>query len=809
MSRQNTARLQLQQWMLGQGRRAFSFQETCWEAVAQGKSGLLNAPTGTGKTYALAPAFMMRDPNPSPGLRLLWITPLRALASDIRQALHDASDQLQCGWSVDLRNGDTTPAQRSNQQKRPPHALVTTPESLHLLLASAQHPTFFKHLDGVVVDEWHELLGTKRGTQMELAIARLRSLRPDILVWGISATIENLEQAQKVLLGAQNEQACTVRYTGALPPDIRTVYPLSVDRLPWAGHLGLQLVHEVARIILEHQSTLVFTNTRAQAEIWYRELLEAEPQLAGVMAMHHGSIDRELRNWVEQALHQGTLKAVVATSSLDLGVDFRPVDNIIQIGSPKGIARFLQRAGRSGHRPGAQSRIWFVPTHALELLEMSATRDAIACNHIEARHPIMQPMDVLVQYAMTRAVGGGFEPEELRTEVQSTHAYANLGNDDWEWLFRFLQYGGEALKAYPDFVKVKRDEAGKWKVQNTRTAMRHRMQIGTIVSDPMLRIKFQSGGTIGTVEESFVSKLKPGDVFWFGGRCLEFVRLRELEVHVKLAKAKKAVVPQWMGGRMPLSAQLSDHLRGELGKVRNQSERSEELHHLEPLFQLQSARSYLPGPGELLIETFESREGFHVFVYPFEGRSVHEGLASLLGYRLAALQPMSFSYAMNDYGFELLSDQEIPLFEALELDWFRLDNLEQDLEHSIQASEASRRKFREIAAISGMVFQGMPDKPVGIKHLQASSSLLYEVLKEYDPQNRLFIQAQQEVRENQLELGRMRAAMERIQTQQIQVIELKQYSPFSFPIMVDRLRERVSTESLEDRIQKLIRQNLA
>lgn len=796
-----------QNWFTSRNWEVFSFQEACWDAILDGHSGMLNAPTGSGKTYAIWLGLLARNPNPPKGLRVLWITPLRALSRDITEALQQAAAQLNTTWTVALRTGDTDTKTRAALQRKPPTALVTTPESLQLMLASKQYAQFFSTLDAVVIDEWHELMSTKRGVQMELALSRLRALNPQLLTWSISATIGNLEQAMDVLLGP-GRPGKLIRADSKRLPKILTVFPDEVERLPWAGHLGIHLLPKVIEVVQQHKSTLLFTNTRAQAEIWYRELLEADPSLAGCMAMHHGSIDRELRSWVEDALHSGILKLVVCTSSLDLGVDFRPVDNIIQIGSPKGVARFLQRAGRSGHRPGQISKIWFVPTHSLELIELSAIREAMRSGQVEPREPITLAMDVLVQYLVTLAVSDGFRPSDLFAEITATHAFANLSEAEWKWALQFISTGGPALQAYPDFCKVLVDEQGLWIVKDKRTALRHRLHIGTIVSDPMLTVKYQAGGRIGTVEEWFVAKLKPGDVFWFGGKVLELIQVRDLQVQVKRSNKKQGQVPQFMGGRMPLSSQLSDLIRAEMGKAAgtNTSILSDELKALAPVFELQSARSLLPGPNTLLIETFETKDGHHVFVYPFEGRLAHEGLAALIGYRIGKLSPISFSYAMNDYGFELLSDQPIPIEEALELDLFRLSRLETDLEQSLNASELARRRFREIAAISGLVFQGFPGRPVGTKGLQSSSRLLFDVMEEYDPANQLRLQAFREVFVNQLEIGRIRAALERIQHQSIELRRPSGFTPLAFPIMADRLRERISTESLEDRIRKLVAQ---
>jgi ATP-dependent Lhr-like helicase len=797
----------LDNWFTQKGWTVFPFQKSCWDAIHHGRSGLLNAPTGSGKTFAIWLGLLNRSSAQNSGLKVLWITPLRALSKDISNAMQEASDSLQVGWKVGLRSGDTDAKTREALRRKPPDALVTTPESLHLMLASKNYPEYFKNLDAVVVDEWHELLGSKRGVQIELAFSRLKSIQPNLLIWGISATIGNLDEAMQVLLG-KNHTGEMVRASNNRFPEIKTVFPDELEKLPWAGHLGIHLLPKVIPILQENQSTLLFTNTRSQAEIWYQELLNADPSLAGQMAMHHGSISQELRTWVENALHDGLLRVVVCTSSLDLGVDFRPVDNIIQVGSPKGVARFIQRAGRSGHRPGAISKIWFVPTHSLELIEIAAIREAVATNAVEARIPIVLSMDVLVQYLITLAVSDGFVPDELFKELIETHAYQNLTKDAFQWAIQFITSGGEALSAYPDFAKAVFED-GKLKVKDKRTAMRHRLQIGTIVSDPMLTVKYLGGGRLGSIEEWFVAKLKPGDIFWFGGKVLELIQVRDMVVSVKRSNKKQGQVPQWMGGRMPLSSQLSELIRSELDKVKhNHKDLYDETRFLLPLFELQQVRSTLPDIGQFLIEVMQSRDGHHVFFYPFEGRLVHEGLASLFSYRISKLTPITCSFAMNDYGFELLSDQEIPIREALEEDLFTMNGLNDDILESINSSELARRRFRDISSIAGLVFQGYPGKLAGTKHLQTSSRLLFDVFKQYDPSNELMSQAYREVFSDQLEEKRLRMALERINTQEIILNYPTQHTPFAFPILVDRLRSKMSTETIEDRVKKMLAKSL-
>ena len=791
-------------WFQSKGWEAASFQEAAWRAYADGKSGIVNAPTGSGKTYSLLLPALVRNPA-SKGLQCIWITPIRALAKEIRQSAERAIKGMGLEYTVGVRTGDTSSSERAKQKRQMPNLLITTPESLHLLLASKQNQQTFKKLHTVVVDEWHELMGSKRAVQMELGLCRLRGMNPSLQTWGISATIGNMEEAMQVLLGPDfpEEKQAMIRSGTRKKIEVESVLPDTVEVLPWAGHLGIKMLEKVIPILQQSESTLIFTNTRSQSEIWYQRILEAAPEMAGLMAMHHSSISKELRNWVEDALYTGQLKAVVCTSSLDLGVDFRPVETIIQVGSPKGVARFMQRAGRSGHQPGATSKIFFVPTHSLELVEAAALREAIGKEMVEERVPYLRSFDVLVQFLVTLAVGDGFLPEEILPEIRSTFSYQDLRVEEWLWCLEFVRHGGQSLEAYDEYHKVEVDEEGRYKVNRRRTAMRHRMSIGTIVGDGVVKIKFESGGFLGTIEEYFISRLKPGDVFWFAGKNLELVRFKGMEAQVKLSRSKKGQVPSWQGGRMPLSAQMGQMLRKKLEESHRHEESDPELKLIRPLWDVQEERSLIPRREQLLIERFRSREGHHLFIYPFEGRAVHEGISALLAYRLSLLEPISASIAMNDYGFELLSDKALPIEDALDSDIFSTTDLREDIMHSVNAIELAGRRFRDIAVISGLVYRGYPGEAVKEKHLQSHSSLIFKVLNDYEPENLLLQQAYEEALEFQLEEGRMRQALERIAKQDIVICDIDKPSPLCFPIMVDRLRERMTNESLEDRVKKM------
>ena len=855
----------LDSWFAARGWKPFPFQKAVWAAVGRGESGLLHATTGAGKTYAvwiaalrtfstlvptnyasLAIKSRAKESDRVQRLTVLWITPMRALAFDTVRALQAPIDALatQPGlqpWSVGLRTGDTSSTERSAQARRLPTVLVTTPESLSVMLARADAREALSSVRMVVVDEWHELLGNKRGVQTQLALARLKRWRAEapppgrpeakaalsggsalhevnsvgasLVTWGMSATLGNLDEAMHTLLG----QTSGVLVKGATPKKliIDTLLPSQTQRFPWAGHLGLAMLPQVVAEIDSSSTCLVFTNTRSQSELWFKAILEARPDWAGVLALHHGSLDRGVREWVEGALKGGQLKAAVCTSSLDLGVDFLPVERVLQIGSTKGVARLLQRAGRSGHAPGRPSRITLVPTHSLELVEAAAARAAAEAGQIEARLAPHQPLDVLVQHLVTVALGGGFVPDALYAEVRQTAAFADLPLEAWQWCLDFVQQGGPTLAIYPDYQRAAPDNDGVWRVLDARLARRHRLNIGTISSDASMAVQFWSAGgqgsgaRLGSIEENFIARLKPGECFQFAGRVLELVRVHQMTAFVKRATRKTASVPRWSGGRMPLSNTLADAMVQQLADAAAGRFDSPEMRAAQPLLAIQQHWSALPTPQTLVAEVLKSRDGWHLFLYPFAGRNVHMGLGNLLAWRAAQAQPATFSIAVNDYGLELLS--------AVEVDWTtRLPallgppasnhDLLDEVLASLNASELARRKFRDIARVSGLIFNGTPSERKSSRQLQASSSLFYDVFRQYDPANQLLQQADRELLQDELEIGRLTASLTRMAGQKLVVKTLRQPTPFAFPLMVERLREQMSNETLADRIARMVAQ---
>lgn len=804
-------------WFERQGWRPFPFQEEAWTAYLAGQSGLIHAPTGLGKTYAVwgGPVLDWLDHHPDGNawpktaepLRVLWITPLRALANDTAESLRVPLADLQMPWTVELRTGDSSAAARRKQRERFPTVLITTPESLSLLLSYADTRQKFATLRCVVVDEWHELLGSKRGAQTELCLARLRHWFPELRLWALSATLGNLPQALQVLLGGSFPTGRSRLIAAQVNKkfELKTLLPRRMDRFPWSGHLGLSLLPAVLRQIEKKRTTLLFTNTRSQTEIWYQAILAARPDWNGRVALHHGSVERGAREEVEARLRAGTIQCVVCTASLDLGVDFSPVEQVIQVGGPKGIARLLQRAGRSGHQPGALSRIYGAPAHAFELVEFAAVRESIARGEMEAREPLEGPLDVLVQHLVTAALGGGFREREALEEIRGAYSYRNLSDEDWCWVLDFVTRGGKSLQAYPQFQRVEQED-GHYRVTQPVIARFHRMSIGTITSESSMSVRLVRGGPLGTIEESFISRLRPGDGFSFAGRQLELARVHDMTAWVRKAKKPPRRIPQWLGGKMPLSTQLARAVRLLLAEARRGRFHSPEMRAVEPILKLQATWSVIPDPAELLIEWTQSRDGFHYFLYPFAGRLAHEGLAALIAHRLSQARPGTFTLTMNDYGFALTTPTALDLDEA---GWRRVlspERLIEDLQECLNSTELAKRQFREIARIAGLIFQGYPGAGKSTRQLQASSGLYYDVFAKYDPDNRLLHQARREVVERQLEIRRLRAALQAAQTMTIVLRHTGPLTPLAFPLWAMWAQAQVSTEPWGERVRRMVKE---
>ncbi|QDV05622.1 putative ATP-dependent helicase Lhr [Planctomycetes bacterium Poly30] len=809
-------------WFQARGWEPFEFQRETWQRYLAGQSGLIHAPTGFGKSLAawMGPLIeaqaekSARVPGAkradAPPLTVIWVTPMRALAKDLVQNLGEVAREVAPGWTVEGRSGDTSSTVRGRQARRLPTALVTTPESLTVLLSGEEAAERFASVRCVVVDEWHELFGTKRGVQTELALARLRSLGNGVRTWGLSATLGNLEEAASALMGAGKSSGAPTLVRGEQRRDLRveTLLPASIERFPWSGHMGLRLLEEVAAELDTATSALVFTNTRHQAERWYQALCYARYDERERIALHHGSLDQEQRHEVEEGLRSGRLWAVVATSSLDLGVDFTPVDLVFQIGSPKGVARLAQRAGRSGHSPGKVSRLVNVPAQALELIEFAAAREALARGEVESRSPIERPLDVLAQHVVTVAIGGGFRAEELLAEVRTTHAYRDLSEDEWNWVLEFARFGGDALSGYERFARIRERADGVFVGGNKRVIREHRINIGTISGFGTLAVAFRNGRKLGHVEETFLARLRPGESFTFAGKPVELIRIEDSTAYVRPAKKVSALMPRWSGGRMPLSNELTHAVRRAMAEVTRVLETGEvsaspELNAVAPVLAFQRQISHIPSENELLIERVRTRDGDHAFLFPLAGRLVHEGLAALLAWRATRRQAITITQSVSDWGVELLTRKDLPVGDE---DWRALlspDDLLEDLLRCLDGAGLAKRHFREIARVAGLIHPGMPGARKGQRQLQASAGLIFEVLTEHDPENLLLLQARREVMERTLELTRMREALEAIQRCTIRVTRPTQLTPLAFPLWAERMRDRVSSESWEDRVRAM------
>lgn len=803
----------LRGWFADRGWQPHGFQEESWALHAEGRSGLILVPTGSGKTCAayLGPLAQLADAGTQPrGLSILYISPLRALSRDIEQALRAPIEALDLPLTVESRTGDTSSTVRSRQRRSLPNVLVTTPESLSLLLTQQEASDKFSGLHTIIVDEWHELLSSKRGSQVELALARLRRFAPGVRSWGLSATIANAPEAAAALVGT-DAQPSIVRAPIDRPVIVESLRPANIRRFPWAGHMGLSMLDEVLGYLDPAKPTLLFTNTRSQAEKWFHAIAIKRPQWEGRIALHHGSIDRGERERVELGVKSGDIGIVVCTSSLDLGVDFAPVERVVQIGSPKGVARIMQRAGRARHRPGEPCEITCVPTNALELLEIAAVREAIDAGAVEPRDPVNQPLDVLAQHMVTVALGGGFLADDLFDEVRTAWSFRDLKRESFDWTLLLVTQGGTTLSAYERFHKVELVD-GVYRVPNKRVAQLHRLNVGTITGPSTIEMRFVNGRSLGHVEDSFVGRLREGQHFTFAGQVLRFVGVRADVALVRRGTRQTNLTPIWGGTRLPISESLSRAVRQSLEKSAHAVETGGvdgmpvELEAFLPVVASQSRRSAVPAADEVLFETFSGREGHRLFAYPFEGRLVHSGIAALLSLRLGRITPATFTTTFNDYGFELLCPEPFPFEDHLTPDLFSRDNLVEDALESVNTAELARLQFREVARVSGLVFQGYPgsrNRAAG-KHLQASSGLIYDVLCEFDPDHLLLAQARREVLENQFEQGRLAAALDRIAGSRFRVVPIEKPSPLALPLMIERIGSHtMSSEDVESRLARM------
>lgn len=797
----------VESWFSRQGWTPWEFQRKAWRAYLEGQSGLIQVPTGAGKTYAafLGPIAEMAEGERSRTLRILYVSPLRAVARDIELALRTPAAAIVPWALVESRTGDTPAAVRAKQRERLPHVLITTPESLTLILTREYAAELLSGVRCVIVDEWHELIASKRGTQTELALARLRRFSPRMRAWALSATLPNTAEAARAVVGVAAPDPVIVRANMPREVMVDSVIPSDPARLPPAGHLGLSVLPDVLNAIDPAVSTLLFTNTRSQAERWFYAIRLAKPEWEPRMALHHGSIDREERERVESGLKNGEISLVVATSSLDLGVDFAPVERVFQIGSPKGIARLMQRAGRAGHRPLQPCRITCVPTYGLELFEIEAVRAALASGRIEPRTPMDKPLDVLAQHMVSCALGGGFTPDELFAEVRSAWSYRGLTRDEFEWTLSLVREGGGTLRAYPEYHRVAPID-GRYRVPTARLATMHRLNVGTITGEGTLDIRYLSGRSLGRIEENFVAGLREGEKFVFAGKVLAFAFLKDLVAYVRPARGKTTYTPIWAGTKLPISEPLAESIREAMERAGRGDSDSPELRAAAELVSLQRRLSLVPGHDEILIELCESREGHHLFVFPFGGRLAHAGLASVVALRLARSKRSTFSLAVNDYGFELVCPERFEYATAIGPSLFAPGDLDGDTEGSVNLTELAKLRFRDVARVSGLVNQNYPGTHKTARQSQAGATLIFDVLSEFDPGNLLLHQARREVMDLHFERGRLRRVMERMAASPLRIVKTSRFTPLSFPLVVERQAGSLTTEGLMERVDRMRRE---
>jgi ATP-dependent helicase Lhr and Lhr-like helicase len=817
-------------WLQAHGIRAARFQQRAWRAYEEGLSGLIAAPTGSGKTLAAIGGPLIQAMAQLPvaqkneqavavrGVRILWVTPLRALASDTKAQLLAPLQALLPHWHTVLRTGDATAKDRAAVQKGLAQLLVTTPESLAQLLSNASSSAQFHTLQAVVIDEWHELLSSKRGVLLQLNLARLRRLSPAAQVWGMSATIGNMQQALQVLVREKSAAQCAIiQDTRSKPFALRSLLPPEKVRLPWAGHLGLANIEEVLKIVLQHQTSLVFTNTRAQAELWFQALSSVWPLSSDSLALHHGSLDQAVRQHVEQGLQARSLRCVVATSSLDLGVDFPAVDLVVQIGAAHSVARTVQRAGRAKHQPGQPVHITAVATQALELCEFAATRELAQAQQFEGRPALFLCMDVLAQHVMSMSLADGFVAEELFNEVRSSAAFASLAPAAWQQVLDFLLHGGQALDAYPQYRRLVRDSQGRYVPADSKVARRHRLAMGTITSQSMVQVQFLRGARVGSVEEAFISKLSPGDVFNFAGRSLELFKVESMTAWVRLARKKGTVTPAWMGGRLPFSDLVGQRMQALLSAAHQQPDVTQppEMVYLQPLIALQSQRSHVPTGQELLVETVvigqarggkaakADSAGLAWCLYPFAGRGLHEALALLLAHRLAQRKANTFAWSCNHLGLMLVPAQTVA---PKDLDWPALlspENLEADIAAAVNFTELSRRRFREVAQIAGLLNARIPGMGFNTRQLQVSAGLLFDVLSKYEPHHLLLQAARHEVLAQELQVEALGKLLQALSSRHVVLCHPTKHTPFSFGLWAESLRGQLSNETWLQRVRRM------
>jgi ATP-dependent Lhr-like helicase len=779
----------LAQWFAGRGWTPRAHQLAMLDAARAGVSVLLIAPTGGGKTLAgFLPSLIELHAAPRPGLHTLYVSPLKALATDIARNLMAPVTEMGLPITIETRTGDTPANRRRRQRESPPNILLTTPESLSLLLSLPDAAEMFGGLSCAVIDEAHALAGTKRGDQLALCLARLASLAPAMRRAGLSATVAH-PRAIMAYVGADR----LIEQPDTTPPEITMMLP--DGELSWAGHMGMEAAPGIMARIRAAGMTIVFVNTRAQAELIFQALWRLNEETLPI-ALHHGSLEVAQRRKVEAAMADGRLRAVVATSSLDLGIDWGGVDQVLQIGAPKGVSRLLQRVGRANHRMDEASRAVLVPANRFEVLECVAAIEGVAARELDGEPPRPGGLDVLAQHLLGMACGAPFEPEAMFAEIRSAAPYAELSRADFDATLDFVATGGYALAAYEQYRKLFRDSQGRMHVRSARIVAQHRMNIGTIVEAPLLKVHLVGktrrafGTALGEVEEYFVNQLRPGDGFIFAGRKLRFLGVRETVVQAAEGAVDDPLVPAYAGGRLPLTTNLASRVRGLLQSPESWDRFPDQVGEW---LRLQRRRSRLPGRDDLLVETFPRGGCWYLVAYCFEGRNAHQTLGMLVSKRMARAGFAPLGFVATDYVIGIWSANQPLDIAAL----FDQDMLGDDLEEWMADSSMLKRSFRNVAVIAGLIQRTHPGAEKTRRQVTVNSDLIYDVLRRHQPDHILLRATRADAAHGLIDLGRVAAMLARVRGRIVHMA-LSRVSPLAVPILLEIGREQVGSEADQD-----------
>ncbi len=751
-------------------------------AARDGHHALLVAPTGSGKTLAgFLPTLAELIENPQDGLHTLYVSPLKALAVDVQRNLLTPIAEMDLDIRVETRTGDTPSDRKARQRVRPPQILLTTPESLSLLLSYPESATLFATLKTVVIDEVHAFATTKRGDLLSLSLARLETLAPDMRRIALSATVADADAYRGWLSGdGDYESVALVRGEPGAEPRVDILIP--EGRIPWAGHSGRYAAEQVMAEIETHKTTIIFCNTRSLAELIFQDLWKVNA-MGLPIGIHHGSLSREARRKVEGAMADGRLRALVATASLDLGVDWGDVDLVIQMGAPKGASRLLQRIGRANHRLDEPSEAVIVPGNRFEYLEGRAAIDAIEQGELDAEPFRPGSIDVLAQHVMALACAGPFRANEMLVEVNRAAPYATFTAEQFDRVLDYIANGGYALRAYEKYRRLTRDPDGRWRISHPQFAAQHRLNAGIIVEAPMLDVRFRNGRSLGKVEEGFGVTLSPGDCFFFMGMALEVQKIDLTDLIVR-ATSRPARIPTYGGARMPISTHLADRVRAFL---HDPAEWQRFPDDVREWLEMQACRSRLPAPQELLVETFPHEKRHYMVIYSFEGWNAHQSLGMLLTRRMESqgLEPLGF--VASDYAIAAYSLK--PVDDPASL--FSPEILEDEFVQWVEGSALLKRAFREVAVIGGLVERQHPGKKKSGRQVTFSTDLIYDVLRRYEPDHLLLDAAWADARAKMTDVGRLGALIERA-AERIVHVRLDRVSPLAVPVLVLIGRETVA-----------------